>query len=96
MACTPISGTGFVGFICGPEIVNLEKYGAPRIWMEWHNYLGPTFFRGKYGPAIQVPGEKAWEAFRVWHVETFKPSNAQVTGARSASELIDWLALDFY
>ena len=25
--------------------------------MEWHNYLGPTFFRGKYGPVIQVPGK---------------------------------------
>lgn len=86
MACTPISGPCFVGFICGPDrLVNLENYGAKRIWMEWHNYLGPSFFRGKYGPVIQAPGEKTWEAFRAWHSETFKPSNAEVSAAGSAS-----------
>ena len=81
MACTPISGPGFVGFICGPDrLVNLENYGAKRIWMEWHNYLGPTFFRGKYGPAIRVPGEKTWAAFDTWHAENHKPSNDRVEG----------------
>lgn len=87
MACTPISGPGFVGFICGADrFVNLEKYGANRIWMEWHNYLGPTFYRGKYGPVIRTPGKKTWEAFGVWHSETFKPSNALANAPASAGD----------
>ena len=79
MTCTPIKGRGFTGWVCGPDmLVDLGKYGAPRIWMEWHNYLGPTFFRGKYGPSIGKPGKKTWAAFDAWHAENTKPSNSEL------------------
>ena len=73
MACIPIAGNGFKGWICGPDyLVNLEKYGAKRIWMSFHKYLGPTFYHGKEGPIVRNPGQATWDAFSIWHKETFK------------------------
>jgi len=81
MACTSFSGPGFVGHICGPDyFVSLEPYGA-KVWCEFHNYLGPTFFRSeKASVPIDNPSRKTWQAFKAWHAETFKPSNAEITG----------------
>lgn len=57
--------------VCGPDkFVNLEPYGA-HVWMEWHNYLGPTFFRSESAIVpIANPSRKTWDAFQRWHDET--------------------------
>lgn len=35
MTCTTIKGRGFTGWVCGPDmLVDLGKYGAPRIWVD--------------------------------------------------------------
>jgi len=35
------------GFICGPELYPLTLLDGRRVFMEWHNYLGPTFFKDR-------------------------------------------------
>jgi len=73
MACIPFSGPGFIGHICGPDhFVSLEPYGA-KVWCEFHNYLGPAFYRGeKSNTPIENPSRKTWKAFSAWHAATFK------------------------
>ena len=63
MACNKIKE----GYLCtGDDWVNLEPFGA-KIWMSWHNYLGPTFYRSEAAiKPIVVPGPKTWEAFGKW------------------------------
>jgi len=63
------------GYICGPDsVVDLSSYGA-KIWMEWHHYLGPTFFRSvnRITPIV-TPSRKTWAAFEKWQGEQNKES----------------------
>jgi hypothetical protein len=55
------------GYICGPDaFVNLEQFGA-NVWVSWHNYMGPTFYRSKNMiKPIEVPSKKTWDAFTKW------------------------------
>lgn len=55
------------GFLCGPdEIANLEPFGA-HVWVEMHNYCGPTFYRSRsLIKPIMVPSKKTWDAFEKW------------------------------
>jgi len=55
------------GFVCGPDdFVNLEPFGA-KVWMSWHNYLGPSFYRSENMlKPIQTPSSKTWKAFEAW------------------------------
>ena len=46
MPCTSIldhGGKRRVGFICWSPVHHLGR----GVWMEWHSYLGPTFFYDK-------------------------------------------------
>ena len=63
MTCVRIVG----GFLCGPDdFVNLENYGA-HVWVEWHHYTGPTFFRSENRiKPIGSPSKKTWDAFQRW------------------------------
>jgi hypothetical protein len=58
------------GFICTSDnVVNLKPYGA-NIWMEWHHYMGPTFFRSENRiKPIYYPSKKTWQAFYKWQEE---------------------------
>lgn len=63
MTCTRIKN----GVVCGPDmIVNLSAYGAS-VWMSWHHYMGPTFYRSEsmIKPIIH-PSKKTWDAFGRW------------------------------
>ena len=63
MACTRIKS----GFLCVVgNSVDMEPFGE-KIWMRWHNYLGPTFYRSKsmIKPIIN-PSRKTWKAFDAW------------------------------
>jgi len=55
------------GFICGPDVfVNLGQYGS-KVWMEWHHYTGPTFYRSESAiKPINTPSKKTWNAFERW------------------------------
>lgn len=55
------------GFICGDDdFVNLAPYGA-KVWVSWHHYLGPTFYRSESAiKPIVVPSKKTWAAFEKW------------------------------
>lgn len=55
------------GFICGPDdFVDLAPFGS-FVWMEWHSYHGPTFYRSKAAiKPISVPSKKTWDAFGLW------------------------------
>jgi len=55
------------GFICGPDkFVNLADYGA-KVWMEYHNHNGPTFYRSsKAIKPIVYPSPKTWAAYENW------------------------------
>lgn len=63
MACVRIEH----GFICGPDdFVDMSPFGA-KVWMEWHHYLGPTFYRSEAAiKPIIVPSRKTWTAFEAW------------------------------
>jgi hypothetical protein len=64
MTCIPIKN-GVV--CCHDDFVNLAPYGA-KVWMSWHNYLGPVFYRSKNAiKQIDVPSQKTWDAFGKWH-----------------------------
>lgn len=55
------------GWLCmDDDFVNLEPYGA-RVWMSWHHYCGPTFYRSKAAlKPIISPSKKTWDAFARW------------------------------
>lgn len=36
------------GFICGSPFFRLPLADGTRVFMSWHNYLGPIFFRDRY------------------------------------------------
>ena len=60
------------GYICGPdEIVDLTPYGS-KVWLSWHHYTGPVFYRSENMiKPIVCPSKKTWDAFgkwRNWHV----------------------------
>lgn len=63
MACIRIEH----GFICGPDnFVDLKPFGA-KVWMEWHHYHGPTFYRSESRiQPILWPHKKTWDAFGKW------------------------------
>lgn len=67
MACTPIKGRGFTGWICGPDhFVNLAPFGS-NVWCEYHSDTGPAFFRSENSTAeIANPSRKTWKAFEAW------------------------------
>ena len=52
--------------------ISLEPYGA-KVWMEYHRYMGPAFFRSlnRITPII-TPSKKTWEAFSKWKIENDK------------------------
>ena len=66
MTCIPIKD----GILCmddGP--IDLLPYGA-HVWMTWHPYCGPTFYRSENCiKAIEAPSKKTWDAFGKWHNE---------------------------
>lgn len=64
MACHQIAPTAI---ICGADkFADLAPYGA-KVWVEYHNYLGPTFYRsGRMLTPIRVPSRKTWDAFDKW------------------------------
>lgn len=66
MTCVRIES----GFLCGPDAwLSLEPYGS-RVWMSYHNYLGPTFYLGPAAKdCIKTPSNKTWAAFAKWHEE---------------------------
>ena len=66
MACIRIER----GYLCGPDdFVNMEPYGA-NVWMSWHHYHGPTFYRSEAAiKPILVPSKKTWDAFNLWFEE---------------------------
>lgn len=53
--------------VCGPDrFVNLEPFGA-KVWCEYHDYLGPAFFRSESASTeIRKPSRKTWGAFQRW------------------------------
>lgn len=57
---------------CDNDPISLEPYGA-KVWMVWHNYMGPTFFRSvnRITPII-VPSKKTWDAFDLWRLANDK------------------------
>lgn len=58
------------GWLCldeGP--IDMSQYGA-KVFMLWHPYCGPTFFRSvNCIKAIEAPGKKTWAAFDQWKAE---------------------------
>lgn len=56
------------GFICeADDFVNLAPFGS-KVWMSWHHYLGPTFYRSESAiKQIESPSKKTWDAFYKWH-----------------------------
>jgi len=66
--------------ICYPKhtCVPLESYGA-KVWMEYHTYLGPTFYRSEnmISP-IYTPSKKTWQAFDKWISEQNPLASEQV------------------
>jgi hypothetical protein len=74
MACVRIKD----GFVCGPDdFVNLEQYGA-RVWMSWHHYMGPTFYRSEAAiKPIYTPSKKTWDAFGKWQKEKMLPPTGE-------------------
>ena len=63
MACIPIKN----GVVCIVDsFVDLSPFGA-KVWMTYHNYCGPTFYRSKNCiTPIDVPSQKTWDAFGKW------------------------------
>lgn len=51
-----------------PERVSLKTYGS-NVWMEYHHFLGPTFFRSPRSETELVAGRKIWDAFYKWQEE---------------------------
>lgn len=48
MSCLAFSGRGFRGFICGiPSTHRLRLSDGSYVFMEWHSYGGPMFFRDR-------------------------------------------------
>lgn len=45
--------------------VDMRPYGAA-VWMEFHHYIGPVFYRSKRGMDPMEPGKKCWEAYEKW------------------------------
>lgn len=70
MACHKIQPNVIV---CGPDrFVDLAPYGA-KVWCEYHNYLGPSFYRSeKVITEIRSPSRKTWNAFQKWRDEVDK------------------------
>jgi hypothetical protein len=70
MACNTLMNKHLHVIVCGPDaFVSLKPYDAD-VWLEWHNYLGPTFYRSEKAlKPIQVPSRKTWAAFNKWKVE---------------------------
>lgn len=67
MSCIPIKN----GFICTmiDKVVDMEPYGS-KVWMEWHRYLGPIFYRSiNMITPIRIPSKKTWDAFEKWQKE---------------------------
>lgn len=63
------------GFVCGEDdFVDLRKYGA-HIWLSWHHYHGPTFYKSKNAiKPIIVPSKKTWDAFQRWLDNRYIPA----------------------
>jgi len=63
MTCIPIKD----GFVCmDDDFVDLSPYGS-KVWMSYHRYCGPTFYRSKACiKPIFYPSRKTWDAFGKW------------------------------
>ena len=70
MSCIEFACNGVTGHIHIPDyIVDLAPYGS-RVWLEFHRYTGPAFFRGRESKEeIRNPSRKTWRAFEAWHRE---------------------------
>ena len=66
MACIPIK----TGFICTDDAwLSLAPFGA-RVWMSYHHYTGPEFYRSESAiTPIITPSRKTWDAFTKWRKE---------------------------
>ena len=55
------------GYLClDKDPINLEPFGA-KVWMLFHRYCGPSFFRSENCiTIIRVPSKKTWDAFYKW------------------------------
>lgn len=73
MGCTYFSGPGFVGHIChGDHWLSLASFGA-KVWVDDHNWLGPTFYRSEAAlKVIGSPSKKTWVAYEKWR-KSLKP-----------------------
>jgi hypothetical protein len=47
MTCTPFKSGRNTGWICWSPIRRLRLSDGTCVFMEWHTYGGPTFFRDK-------------------------------------------------
>lgn len=45
--------------------VDMRPFGAA-VFMEFHHYLGPTFFRSARSDRPINPGAKCWAAYEKW------------------------------
>lgn len=70
MTCHSIAGA----IVCTADsFVSLEPYGA-KVWCEYHNWLGPTFYRSKSAiKVIETPSRKTWRAYEAWRKAQAKP-----------------------
>ena len=68
VSCIEFACEGVTGHICIPDhVVDLSPYGS-RVWLEFHRYTGPSFFRGQNSTEeICNPSRKTWRAFEAWH-----------------------------
>lgn len=72
MTCLPLTdtkGKRVVGFVC---IANHFERLSRGIYLEWHNYLGPSFYSDKdYSKPIEDWWEnpRIVELFNAWHAK---------------------------
>lgn len=62
MTCHKINNA----IVCINDFVSLEPYGA-KVWCDFHQYLGPTFYRSESAiKPIWKPSKKTYDAFAKW------------------------------
>ena len=65
MTCHKIAGA----IICTADnFVSLKPYGAD-VWCEYHEWLGPHFFRSEKSTVEIEPWPAIWRAYRAWRKE---------------------------
>jgi hypothetical protein len=71
MTCIPFGsvGEGVIGFICVNDQIRFHV-GNRYIWMDWHDYTGPSFYTKKDGREVWYDpvdeNDPVWVPFGVW------------------------------